>query len=601
MLTLYTPSGTLKAKLEPEDSSRQTNGIQEDDVLSLSFTLYQFIEIDVNDYIDYWGTRYRCMQRTLPKQISTVEWKYDVTLYGPTSLIKRYLVINDGSVVFSLTGTPAEHLQLIIACINAAQPQGFTAYTVGTVDSTEEVTIDYNATYCNEALQQLAEQTEQEFWFQGTQVNLCKCEQGTEITLRYGQELTNLEREINPNQKLFTRLFPIGSTKNIPEDYGYDRLKLPASCASRHYLTTPDVTNYGNIDHAEETPFEDIYPVYVGEVGEVGTMSSADSRYFFRDLHLYFNPNNYIITGQRPRINFLTGQLQGLGDGEDGSFPFTFDYENLMIIITPVTLEDGTVVPGEAHQPVRGDRYAIENINTPPLVISKAENVLLERAQWFMEQSLKDISTYKAQTNHVLLRRNATTLTIGRRVKLLSAQYFPTTGYMQSRITRISRHINTPYLLDIEISEILTTSSFQTLAKKVDLTYNALIETNKKGDYDEIPETEAVEWNAEMGELPANHQYIILSKQVQGETIYLPFSFSMGDYMPYVIRNTSRYEKTINANGRKIYTQVYSQGTYQYQFVDSMTIGTGGQVVLFFTRDESYHEDYWKHRAGIPR
>lgn len=545
MLTLYTPSGTLKAKLEPEDSSRQTNGIQEDDVLSLSFTLYQFIEIDVNDYIDYWGTRYRCMQRTLPKQISTVEWKYDVTLYGPTSLIKRYLVINDGSVVFSLTGTPAEHLQLIIACINAAQPQGFTAYTVGTVDSTEEVTIDYNATYCNEALQQLAEQTEQEFWFQGTQVNLCKCEQGTEITLRYGQELTNLEREINTNQKFFTRLFPIGSTKNLPEEYGHDRLQLPEIGGTRMPYIEQDTETYGNIDHAEEEVFEDIYPIYVGEVCFFTRDGGFNWR--IRDTYLTFNPNDSLISGQPLHILFLTGNALGLGTADDGSFPATYNPGDNTFTLTDTSSLDYD------NRPQVGDIFVITNINTPQTLVTTAEKALLQRAQWFMEQSLKDISTYKAQTNHVLLRRNATALTIGHKVRLTSAQFFPSTGYMQSRITRISRYVNTPYLLDIEISETLTTSTFQSLTRKVELTYNALMASKEK-EYDTRPTRLVPIWDPSMGEIPASTMYMQLNVSDEQAAVsdiyfYLPAN---PEERRYTFENITAYSLYLVGNGHRI-------------------------------------------------
>ena len=100
----------MKATLSPNDTSTQEKEIQSDNVLSLSFKLYEYVEIDVNDYVDFEGERYWAMEKYLPQEKSSVEWEYDVKLYGVESLIKRFLVLNDtdGSdeAVFTLTAPP---------------------------------------------------------------------------------------------------------------------------------------------------------------------------------------------------------------------------------------------------------------------------------------------------------------------------------------------------------------------------------------------------------------------------------------------------------------------------------------------------------------
>ena len=123
LLTLYDSHGNAKARIEPDDSSTQDKEIQGDNLLKLSFTLYEFVPFDVNDYVDYCGERYRALERYVPSEKSSVEWDYNVLLYGVESLIKRFLVLNltdgDGEAVFSLTARPAEHVRLIVANINA--------------------------------------------------------------------------------------------------------------------------------------------------------------------------------------------------------------------------------------------------------------------------------------------------------------------------------------------------------------------------------------------------------------------------------------------------------------------------------------------------
>ena len=110
LLTLYDRYGNVKTTLSPDDSSRQVKEIQGDNVLTLTFTLYEYLNIDVNDYVDYLGERYWAKEKFLPNEKSTMEWSYNVKLYGIESLLTRFLVLKtmDGDVdpVFALTGRP---------------------------------------------------------------------------------------------------------------------------------------------------------------------------------------------------------------------------------------------------------------------------------------------------------------------------------------------------------------------------------------------------------------------------------------------------------------------------------------------------------------
>ena len=50
VLTLFDSAGKSKAEIAPDDSSVQEKEIQGDNLLKLSFTLYEFVTVDVNDY-----------------------------------------------------------------------------------------------------------------------------------------------------------------------------------------------------------------------------------------------------------------------------------------------------------------------------------------------------------------------------------------------------------------------------------------------------------------------------------------------------------------------------------------------------------------------
>ncbi len=78
LLTIYDKAGTKRADVAVNDSSTQSKEVQGDNVLSLSFSYYDFLPLDVNDYTDYLGERYWLTERYTPKQVNEGEWDYDL-------------------------------------------------------------------------------------------------------------------------------------------------------------------------------------------------------------------------------------------------------------------------------------------------------------------------------------------------------------------------------------------------------------------------------------------------------------------------------------------------------------------------------------------
>lgn len=169
-LTIYDREGNPRAELSANDSSTQAKEIQGDNVLTLSFTLYEHVALDVDDYVDFEDERYWLTEQYRPKQISEREWRYELKLYGIESLIRNILVIKrvdgENDPVFSLTAPPREHVAMIANCMNEAWG-GISDWKVGQVDGTENITIDYHGKYCDEALKDVAEKVEAEWWVEG--------------------------------------------------------------------------------------------------------------------------------------------------------------------------------------------------------------------------------------------------------------------------------------------------------------------------------------------------------------------------------------------------------------------------------------------------
>lgn len=90
-----------------------------------------------------------------------------------------------------------------------------------------------------------------------------------------------------------------------------------------------------------------------------------------------------------------------------------------------------------------------------------AEEEFLTAVEQFNTEHWQDLAVYKAPTDHVWIEENGVSLSVGRRVRLESEEYFPETGYRSSRITKITRKVNQPGEMDIEISDALHSGAFE--------------------------------------------------------------------------------------------------------------------------------------------
>lgn len=476
LITIYDTYGKKKADISPDDSSTQSKEIQGDNVLSLTFTLYEHIDLEVDDYVDFEGERYWLTERYRPGQISECEWKYDVKLYGVESMIKRLLVIKtvDGEEdpVFTLTAPPREHVSMIVRCMNNGMGN-ITDWKVGQVDGTENIVIDYFGKYCDEALKEIAEKVGAEWWVEGQTINVCRCEHGEQIAMGYRNGLLGLDTDKADNVKFYTRLYPVGSSRNIdPDKYGYSRLQLPGG---RKYVEV-NADRYGRVDHYEQDAFAEIYPRRIGKVSSVRSeeRTSDDGEpftiYYFKDEDLPFDPNDYELGGKVKRVSFQEGsELAGLGE-EDGAYYFEVNFDSdtgEFEIITIWPYDDDTQLPGGRLIPKAGDSYILWNIRMPDEYYGLAEEEFLTAVEKYNEENALDVSVFKGTTDHVWVEDNVVDLFVGRRVRLESEAYFPETGYRDSRITKITRKVNLPCSMDIEIGDALSKTAMEKIGDSI--------------------------------------------------------------------------------------------------------------------------------------
>lgn len=447
-LKIYNSTGTLKLTASPNSTSTVTREVMGEYAVSAAFTHTDFVQLDVNDYVLVDGVKYKLKTPYKPVKKNTQTFIYQMKFYAPIhdaeDALFLYEADGDTTTEFSYDGGPREHLQLWVDNMNRIA--GAVLWSIGTVIAGDNKTIDYRNVYCWEAAfgsNGIAATFETELWADGYVVNLCKASRGEIVELGYQKGLTQLQPEENGEMRFFTRLFPLGSTRNIdPTKYGASRLQLP----SREKFVDRNVELYGIKEAWEEDAFKDIYPKYVGSVTSVRSeqLTNKEGReysvYYFKDSGMTFNPNEYEIPEYTKMLAFQTGDLAGRGNKE-GSFEANWHADTLEWEIINLYPDEETQLPGGVIIPQPGDTYIPWNFRMPDEYNTAAEEAYRQAVDNFLVSYSFDPTKYTAPTDRHYIERNAVPLMVGQNVRLLSNEYF-TGGYKDTRITKVVQKLN---------------------------------------------------------------------------------------------------------------------------------------------------------------
>ena len=208
-----------------------------------------------------------------------------------------------------------------------------------------------------------------------------------------------------------------------------------------------NVDLYGVKEETEEAAFAEIYPQYVGTVSSVRTedKTSEEGRkytvYYFKDNGMNWNPKDYEIPDLDYMLQFQTGELAGRGT--DGSFQAAWHEDTREWEIINVYPDDMTQIPGGVIVPNPGDKYIPCNFAMPQEYITEAEQAYKLAVDDFLNTYSFDPNKYTGTTDRNYIEKNNTPLRIGWNVRLLSEQYFGSTGgYKDTRITKVQRKLN---------------------------------------------------------------------------------------------------------------------------------------------------------------
>lgn len=458
-LVIYGRDGNIKKKVSPDSSSRWSEEVASEFVVNVNFTTWEFFILSVGDYIEVGGKRFSIKKEARPKKTNTQKYTYNISFYGREHDMQDLLFcrLNQGSddleSVFAYDGTPMEYLQKLVDNMNR-NADGVT-WRVGEAISANRQTINFNGLYCWDAAAEIAAAFETEWWLDGEYLNLSKCERGQRVTLGYMKGLkTGLTQTENSDSiKWFTRLIPVGSTKNIdPSKYGFTHLQLP-SRATHIDLNT----QLGLKEHREEKAFSGIFPHRLGTISSVRSEEKTNEEtgdytvYYVKDNDLPFNPDDYMVSGKVIHITFESGDLSGR------EFECNWHNDTKEFEIINTYPDENTQIPGGNLIPKAGDTYILTNIRMPDEYYPIAEQQFKQAVENYLKEYSRDISIYSSDTDYIYVDKHAVPLLLGQRVRLEDEQYFDK-GYIDTRITRVERKLTNICEASIDCSAAISTS-----------------------------------------------------------------------------------------------------------------------------------------------
>lgn len=486
MLTLHFNNTTLD--VQESDSSYRYRSLMSKPQLVLKFSLSEFVEIPVGAWCEYQGVKYKLGSPENIKKNGTRNIEYTLTLGTLEDNMSLYKMRNpvDKRLKWSMCAKPHELVEAIVWNLN--QRDGAGVWKVGECLDAAEQTVDFNHTYVDAALQDVANKFETEWEINDYTISLHKVEyfKDDPLPLAYGKGNgfePGVGRTTQSDELPIKRLYVQGGDRNIDRSkYGSAELLLPKSQTlvyeGRIYQSDAEGYSIERIDKVSDAVKEDsldcseIYPSRVGTVSAVECIDAGKNFYDIIDnsIPAELNFNDYVIEGETATIIFQKGMLAG----DDKQFEFKYNHSERRFELVPQEI-DGVTMPNETFSPAVGDTYAIFGIMLPDSYI--CNNTDKTGASWdmFREAARKLYEnedpkfTFTGTLQGLWAKKNW--LRVGGRLKvggyvLFTDEQFAPDG-IPIRITGIKEFLTSPYAPVLEISNSVSGKSVSSQLREI--------------------------------------------------------------------------------------------------------------------------------------
>lgn len=486
MLTLHFNNTTLD--VQESDSSYRYRSLMSKPQLVLKFSLSEFVEIPVGAWCEYQGVKYKLGSPENIKKNGTRNIEYTLTLGTLEDNMSLYKMRNpvDKRLKWSMCAKPHELVEAIVCNLN--QRDGAGVWKVGECLDAAEQTVEFNHTYVDAALQDVANKFETEWEINDYTISLHKVEyfKDDPLPLAYGKGNgfePGVGRTTQSDELPIKRLYVQGGDRNIDRSkYGSAELLLPKSQTlvyeGRIYQSDAEGYSIERIDKVSDAVKEDsldcseIYPSRVGTVSAVECIDAGKNFYDIIDnsIPAELNFNDYVIEGETATIIFQKGMLAG----DDKQFEFKYNHSERRFELVPQEI-DGVTMPNETFSPAVGDTYAIFGIMLPDSYI--CNNTDKTGASWdmFREAARKLYEnedqkfTFTGTLQGLWAKKNW--LRVGGRLKvggyvLFTDEQFAPDG-IPIRITGIKEFLTSPYAPVLEISNSVSGKSVSSQLREI--------------------------------------------------------------------------------------------------------------------------------------
>lgn len=519
MVDIKDISGNIRFSTPINKGSKRKFLLMKEDYITLKFSLDKPVYFHLGDGIDNELGIFELVDLYKPDyNAETSGYDYDLRLdayYWKWKNKKFFYTPEVGGreAGWSLTATLETHMRIFLKNLEQLgykfREQAFSYAADGTVDNSSKL-VTYDNVNLIDALTQMAETWQCEWWITDSVINFGRCEYESVVDFDINANVSEMTRS-DSQSDYATRIYAFGSTKNIPSDYRPVDEDTVVNGIVQKRLMLPDGIPY--IDafpemSAEEAieeivVFEDVYPRRVGTMSAITPYSYTDkieeegkepvfkkwNAYRFRDTGITFS-EKYVLPGQELRIIFQSGAMNGMGfavtfnpydkdkdekpqpeQNKDGSW----NYQGQVFEI--VRNEDyGRSLPDDSLKPENGDKYVLYGFNTKLVsdtMLPDAEQELLETARKYIEKMKVDPSTYNCKMKPEFIYNDGDIVTyeLGDKVNLINEAYFE--EGRQSRIIGYECSLDIPYDHPVYIvGETAAYSRLGTIENKVDsLTY----------------------------------------------------------------------------------------------------------------------------------
>ena len=390
--------------------------------------------------------------------------------------------------------------------------------------------MSYENTNLLDALTNMAETWNCEWWVEDNIIRFGRCENGDAVRIELGVEAQEMPRSESQGTYA-TRVYAFGSTRNIPSNYRPVDETVVVNGIVQKRLMLPEGTPYidayrykdgkrvyigeEGYDIGTEMPQEEaiediifldeVYPRTECVVGTVGSYTSTiedeetqetvtQTFYYVTDTSGLVFDESYIIDGEELRLVFQSGLLNGM------DFGVTFHKAGTSL--GSVTLESdvyeivandnyGRTLPDETLKPTTGDKFILYGWDSTKItdlgLVSNAEQELRDKTVDCVKKMMVDDGTYNTTLASSWVKENmiSRTFDIGQRIELVNKSFFETSRI--SRVIGLEIKLDLPYDAPVyTIGESTAYSRIGELENKVDnLTYKGQTYTSggRKGVY----------------------------------------------------------------------------------------------------------------------